>query len=164
MMLRGRIAVASAWLLLSTPLGAAAQRTQAVDGRLRDARAQLKSGHLDPAQRAVESVLERTPQSVAALLLLGEILEARKDLKGAVGANEQAIAVSPRDAGAYDKLGFALGRLDCVTEAIAPFARAVELNPRLFDAATEPPRLRRCDGWLLRTPSSHPAVSTWRRR
>ncbi len=81
MMLRGRIAVASAWLLLSTPLGAAAQRTQAVDGRLRDARAQLKSGHLDPAQRAVESVLERTPQSVAALLLLGEILEARKDLK-----------------------------------------------------------------------------------
>jgi Tfp pilus assembly protein PilF len=114
MMLRGRIAVASAWLLLSTPLGAAAQRTQAVDGRLRDARAQLKSGHLDPAQPAVESVLERTPQSVAALLL-GEILEARKDLKGAVGAYEQAIAVSPRDAGAYDKLGFALGRLDCVT-------------------------------------------------
>ena len=36
------------------------------------------------------------------------------------------------------------GPIDCVTEAIAPFARAVELNPRLFDrdggAATEPPR------------------------
>ena len=127
MMLRGRIAVASAWLLLSTPLGAAAQRTQAVDGRLRDARAQLKSGHLDPAQRAVESVLERRPQSVAALLLLGEILEARKDLKGAVGAYQQAIAVSPRDAGAYDKLGFALGRLDCVTEAIEQFREAVRL-------------------------------------
>ena len=57
----------------STLLGAAAERTQAVHGRLRDARAQRKSGHLDSAQRAVESVLERTPQSVAALLLLGEV-------------------------------------------------------------------------------------------
>ena len=101
-MLRGRIAVASAWLLLSTALGAV-QETQAVDGRLRDARAQLTSGHLGSAQRAVESVLERTPQSVAALLLPGEILDG-KDLKGAV---------------AHDRLGVAPGRFDRVTDAIA---------------------------------------------
>jgi tetratricopeptide (TPR) repeat protein len=64
----------------------------------------------------------------------GRALEAKNDLPGALEAYQRAVAAAPGDAVARDRLGFVLGRLGRTGEALAAFAKAAELDPKLFDA------------------------------
>ena len=49
-------------------------------------------------------------------------------------AYERAIRARSGSAVAHDKLGFVLGRQERIPEALAEFARAIKLDPTLFDA------------------------------
>ena len=64
----------------------------------------------------------------------GRALEARGDLTAATIAYERAVRARSGSAVAHDKLGFVLGRQNRIPEALAEFARAIKLDPTLFDA------------------------------
>ena len=81
----------------------------------------------------LERLVGEKPDAFEALLALGEVLEGRGDLTAAAGMYERAVRARPSSAAAHDKLGFALGRLTRVAEALVEFERAVQLDPALFD-------------------------------
>ncbi|MBA2605006.1 MAG: tetratricopeptide repeat protein, partial [Acidobacteria bacterium] len=127
------IAVSCLALLLHVHPGAAAQGSPAPDS-LGEARQLAEKGELNSAEALVRKVLAQSPQSAAALLVLGGVLERRGDLAGATDAYERAIVEDPKSATAHDKLGFVLGRQNRVQDALAAFSRAIELDPKYFDA------------------------------
>src|SRR5215204_5576874 len=78
--------------------------------RLKEARELVAAGRTAAAEEAVRKVLADQPSRFEALLLLGELLEARGDLAGATTAYERAVRSRSGSAVAHDKLGFVLGR------------------------------------------------------
>src|SRR3990170_32164 len=96
--------------LAGAAVGAQTQPVATVANRVREARQMAASGHLDAAIQAVQKVLAGNPARYDALLLFGELLEARGDLAGAAGAYERAVRARSGSAVAHDKLGFVLGR------------------------------------------------------
>src|SRR5215208_8254921 len=73
-------------------------------------------------------------ESARSLYLLGELNEKKHDLAAAAEAYERALQQSPELAVAHDRLGFVRGQLGQTDVAIHHFARAVTLDPALFDA------------------------------
>ena len=89
---------------------------------------------MEAAEQAVQKILAAEPNRYDALVMLGELLEARGDLTAATIAYERAVRARSGSAVAHDKLGFVLGRQNRIPEALAEFARAIKLDPTLFDA------------------------------
>ena len=102
--------------------------------RLQEARELAAAGRTEAAEQAVQKILAAEPNRYDALVMLGELLEARGDLTGATIAYERAVRARSGSAVAHDKLGFVLGRQNRIPEALAEFARAIKLDPTLFDA------------------------------
>ena len=101
--------------------------------RLKEARDLADAGRMEAAEQAVQRILAAEPDRYDALVMLGELLEARGDLTGATSAYERAVRARSGSALAHDKLGFVLGRQNRIPEALAQFARAIKLDPTLFD-------------------------------
>jgi Flp pilus assembly protein TadD/predicted O-methyltransferase YrrM len=96
--------------------------------------AQLASGRLEPAMRALESVLDQVPDQLDALINLGELKRRAGDIDAAVRLLERAVALAPENLAALTNQGAALqqaGRLDA---AAAAYRRVLELNPRQAEA------------------------------
>ena len=74
--------------------------------RLQEARDLAAAGRMDAAEQAVKRVLAAEPNRYDALVMLGELLEARGDLAGAAAAYERGVRVRSGSAVAHDKLGF----------------------------------------------------------
>jgi Tfp pilus assembly protein PilF len=110
------------------------QSSSAASTRLKEARDLAAAGRMDAAEQALKKILAAEPNRYDALLMLGEVLEARGDLAGATTAYERAVRARSGSAVAHDKLGFVLGRQNRIPEALAEFARAIKLDPTLFDA------------------------------
>ena len=60
--------------------------------------------------------------------------ERDKDWNAAAAAYSEALRLAPGMAEAHDRLGYVLGQLGRTDEALDEFRRAVEANPKLFDA------------------------------
>jgi len=94
----------------------------------------LLAGRFEDAQARVKRVLEREPNNVQALAMLGNSLAGLKDLDGAIKEVQQAIDLDPSRAGTYTNLGslrLAQGNMD---QARAAFQKAVEVQPKSVNA------------------------------
>ena len=93
-----------------------------------------RSGRLDDAERIYRHLLERNPDDVNALHLLGTVELARGSAGEAVRNIRQAVALRPQFAMAHANLGVALRSAGDLPGAIESYHRALALNPA--DAAT----------------------------
>jgi protein O-GlcNAc transferase len=93
-----------------------------------------RSGRLDDAERSYRHLLERNPNDVNALHLLGTVALQRGSASEAVRYIRQAVALRPHFALAHANLGVALRSAGDLAGAIESYDRALGLNPA--DTAT----------------------------
>ncbi len=94
---------------------------------LRAAAGLERSRRLDEAATAYATVLRRWPNSLAALMGLGNVSYARHDLDAAEAAFRRAIAAHPEAPAPWNNLAYVLIGLDRRSEAIAAAREAVRL-------------------------------------
>lgn len=85
-------------------------------------------GETDEALRELDFVLEREPDSTAALLQKAGILGDRGDLKGAVLLLERVTTLQPNYGGAFAAKGRELARLRLHEAAVEAYRKALELG------------------------------------
>lgn len=93
-----------------------------------------RSGQLDEAEAAYQSVLELDGANAAALQLLGVIAIQRNRLSVAIDFFDRALAIKPAYADAHNNRGVVLQNLKRHEEALASFDRALALEPSYADA------------------------------
>jgi len=93
-----------------------------------------QAGRHDAAAVAYGAVLERWPDSVAALIGLGNARYAAGQLAGAEAAFRTAVSFHPEEAAAWNNLAHVLAERGELAEALAAAKRAVDLGGN--DAAT----------------------------
>lgn len=105
------------------------------EGHLPLAQVRERRGDLDRAVEAYRNELSLFPASEAAqdglvrvLGALGSEARARGDWAGAVGAYEEALALTPLDAGTHNRVGEAALGMGRLNRAIGAFTRASELD------------------------------------
>ena len=96
---------------------------------LEQAQLLLRSGRIDEAQAAVESVLQQHPKSVDALTLRGRIAMARNDFDSARASFEKAAGLAPDSAGVQFLLGFFHYVDNDFVRALPILERARKLRP-----------------------------------
>jgi predicted O-linked N-acetylglucosamine transferase (SPINDLY family) len=101
----------------------------AVDDPIQEGLAHRQAGRLEEASRAFHRALEREPDHVYALQLLGEVYCARGEVSTAAGLLSRAAAIETHDPGLHNNLGALLEELGRLQEAIERYRRAVELDP-----------------------------------
>lgn len=99
-----------------------------------------QAGRHEAAAAAYGAFLERWPDSVAALIGLGNARYAAGQLAGAEAAFRTAVSFHPREAAAWNNLAHVLAERGELTEALAAAKRAVDLGGS--DAATYRATLR----------------------
>ncbi len=95
-----------------------------------------KAGQTGPARAAYESVLNRAPDNLVALLGLGNTAYAEGDFETAERAFRRAVVSHPQSAAAHNNLAQTLAELGRYEEALAEARAAVSLGGPLGDAAT----------------------------
>jgi tetratricopeptide (TPR) repeat protein len=95
-----------------------------------------KAGQTGPARAAYESVLNRAPDNLVALLGLGNTAYAEGDFETAERAFRRAVVSHPQSAAAHNNLAQTLAELGRYEEALAEARAAVSLGGPLEDAAT----------------------------
>ena len=86
------------------------------------------------ARERFERALALDPASADAHYMLGWLREQDKDLAAAETEYVAALALAPSRAEIHDRLGFVRGEQGRTDEALAGFRKAVQLDPKLFDA------------------------------
>ena len=111
------------------------------DATLRQLRAQFhkaltfhRQGQLALAQAVYEKILEIQPGNVDALHLLGVIAAQMQNPRKAVELIDQAIALNPNSAAAYNNRGSALKELGRFEEALADYDRAIAIEAAYAEA------------------------------
>lgn len=115
-------------------LGAGHRDANADREDVRLALAHFKAGRLDRAEALVHAVLERNPDSLPALKVLGLIAERTGHHEAAVELMGRAIARDPDDAVTLVNLAGALAALQRHAEAETNARRAIRLEPELPEA------------------------------
>ena len=87
-------------------------------------------GKFEDAQARSRKVLEREPNNVRALVLLGSSLAGLKDFDGAIKEVQQAIELDPARAGTYTSLGALMVSQGNRDQARATFQKAVEVDSK----------------------------------
>lgn len=95
-----------------------------------------RTGQPRPARIAYESVLNRAPDNLVALLGLGNTAYAEGDFETAERAFRRAVVSHPQSAAAHNNLAQTLAELGRYEEALAEARVAVSLGGPLEDAAT----------------------------
>lgn len=133
---RFRAAVVAALLFCCGPVSASPQETSTPGGvpTVRDAAAALAAGNLKLAEMDLQSVLNRSPDDVHALSLLGIARAQQKRDSEAEGLFKKAIAIQPSFAGAYANLGLLYVQMGKDDLAIPPLQEALRLDPARSDA------------------------------
>jgi SAM-dependent methyltransferase/tetratricopeptide (TPR) repeat protein len=90
-----------------------------------------RRGQADQAREICNGILEREPAHVAALNLLGIILQASGRHKLAAKTLSKAVAADPLDAACHYDLAFSLQALEQEDEAAIHFKQAIALGARL---------------------------------
>jgi tetratricopeptide (TPR) repeat protein len=103
-------------------------REESVAARLVTAQGALADGRIEQAIEALKDVLERDKGNVEALRGLGEINEAKGEWERAAAWYEKWTQVTPDDAEARLRLGWALFYADEFEQAVAQFSRATSLG------------------------------------
>ena len=136
-----RLRMADAYKALGNTRIAVPEYIRAADQLPDSDEAQLKAGNLlvnggffKEAKERARTVLRRSPNNVAALVLLGNSLAGLKDLDEGIGVMARAIQVDPEGAGVYANLGvfqLAHGEPELAEKA---FTKAVSVAPKSVDA------------------------------
>ncbi len=84
------------------------------------------------AEKAVEELIERSPEAAGAYLDLGDLKLIRRDVEGAREAARTAISIAPDHAGSYYLLGSIAREDGDFEKAERDFTKAIELNPRSY--------------------------------
>ena len=90
----------------------------------------LVAGHFEDAKNRARIVLERSPKSVPAIVLLANALVGLKDFNSAADLGKKAVDLDPERAGGYHNLGVVellRGNADSAEQA---FKRVMELDPK----------------------------------
>src|SRR2546423_13678345 len=87
-----------------------------------------QAGRLDEAEQLYRQILIVEPSHFGALHFLGVVAYQRGNHQLAVEHIERALAIEPRDAGAYSNLGLAYAGLAKLDEAARCYQRALKLN------------------------------------
>ncbi len=114
------------WAMVVLPpdrLPASAREAEVLRGALGLERA----GQLSPAATAYESVLGRWPNSLGALMGLGNLRYAAKDLSGAEAAFRRAIGTNPEAPAPWNNLAYVLAGQGRDQEALAAAREAIKL-------------------------------------
>lgn len=114
--------------------GSGATRVQRIEAQLRAGISAQTSGRLDEAQLHYRAVLESAPGLSDALHLLAQTHHLQDDNAEALVLVDRAIAVAPATAMYLGTRGIVLRALGRFDDAIAAFARALELDPRYGNA------------------------------
>src|SRR5262252_531258 len=114
---------------------------RAADAMPDDENAQLQAGNLllmagryQDAKTRARVALKKNPQSVPALVLLGNSLAGLKDMESAIEVSQQAALLEPTKSGLYRNIGvfqLAKGDIDLAERA---FKRALEVDPKSISA------------------------------
>ena len=86
------------------------------------------------AEKAVEKLIEHSPEAAGAYLDLGDLKLIRKDVEGAREAARKALSISPDHGGCYYLLGAIAGEDGDIEKAEKDFIKAIEFNPRSYRA------------------------------
>jgi hypothetical protein len=99
-------------------------------GSAEGVRALVAAGQMQEAERRARALWAADPTSVAAAMLVGDVLVARQDTSGAVDAYGRAAGLAPRDASPLLALGN-IALSGCAWDAaVEAFSLAVDRSPR----------------------------------
>jgi len=106
-----------------------------IDANLRLGNIYFRSGSSDPevfrmTAESAQKVLDKQPNNVPALILLGSATAALKDLRTSVDLFEKAIALDPQNTSAYVSLGTSQAMLKNFSQAEQAFLKARKINPK----------------------------------
>ena len=110
---------------------AAAQRA------LQAAQAALQQGHLDQARPLLAQLRKALPREKAVLYLGARLAKMEGDARGAARLLEKAVRASPREAPLWAEYASALDDAGRAQDADKAYGRALQLDPRLVDAAID---------------------------
>ena len=100
---------------------------------LLSATAQRELGHADEARRELAPLLERQPDNVRALLLLGRLEDDAGDLAGSVEALERVNELQPGNGGVFATKAYQLTALGQHERALEAYRRARELGVKKYE-------------------------------
>ena len=93
-----------------------------------DALAHHRAGRLDEAERRYLNIVEREPDNVQALTLLGTLHAQRGDYQKAIGMLGRSLAIDARQPFALNSLGNALNAVKRYRDAVAAYDKAIALK------------------------------------
>ncbi|MFK8014303.1 MAG: tetratricopeptide repeat protein [Gammaproteobacteria bacterium] len=93
----------------------------------------LQLGDLEPAQRVLDDVIARQPNSAAALAGLADIAADRDDPQTAAQLYQQALSIDPQASQLYYRLGLTYRKLGDIERAKAALSQRGERIPRIAD-------------------------------
>jgi tetratricopeptide (TPR) repeat protein len=130
------------------------EKTLAIDANQIEARCELaqldlEESRLDEAERFFAVVLKTAPQHPRANIGMGDLMQKRGDLPGALARYEAAIAADANSGPAHYKLSTVLLRLHQNERAAQERSRGTELNAQALKAAKTVLVLADPDGHLL---------------
>ena len=88
----------------------------------------------DEAEKLAISITEQFPKNEYSWKVLGAVFEQKGRMSDALGANQKAVALAPKDAAAHSILGNTLRKLDRLEEAETSFRQAIALKPAFAEA------------------------------
>src|SRR6266851_3593243 len=106
----------------------------------------LIAGRFQDAKTRARVVLEKNPQSVAAILLLGHALVGLKDYDSAAALGKKVVELDPERSGGYRDLGVIELLRGNADSAEAAFRRALEIDPKSVAACLALADLYRASG------------------
>ncbi len=102
---------------------------------IEDAEHAYETGDLDRALEICELIIERDPDDVDALYLMGEAMLEMEEFEAAEEIFRDALRLDPESGGIHNGLGVALFELCRFDEAREALTTALELNPQLAESA-----------------------------
>ncbi len=104
------------------------------DVEARRAMEMMHTGRLDEAIVSLKATVAQTSKHAASRVFLGEALEGKGDLPGAIANYRQALEIKPDHLDALVRLGTALGSTGDLQQAIECFDKALLITPDLVSA------------------------------
>ncbi len=103
------------------------------DPRIEDVFAAHQKGDYEYAEQSYRFILNRNPNNLDALQLLGALLIQQNRYEEALAILTQAVAVNSNTAATFANIGVAYSRLNRRCEAVEAYRRSIEINPHDCD-------------------------------